>query len=126
MRLWRAQCHCGTVRFVFDGPDTLDVTDCNCSLCAMTGYEHIFVGQADLRFISGENALTSYRFGTQTAEHLFCQTCGIKPLYRPRSHPDAWSVNGRCIEGLKVGQRIAFDGQNWDENIDDLRDRLDD
>ncbi|GLQ20677.1 GFA family protein [Algimonas porphyrae] len=125
MPTYRGGCHCGAVRFEFDGPDLVDVTDCNCSLCAMTAYEHVFVPDADLRVLSGRDHLTSYRFGTQTAEHLFCQTCGIKPLYRPRSHPEAWSVNARCVEGLTIAQRIAFDGQNWDENITGLRATLD-
>ena len=120
MRTYRGQCHCGTVAFELDAPDDVDVTDCNCSLCAMTGYEHVFVAEADLRFLSGRDALVSYKFGTRTADHLFCGTCGIKPLYRPRSHPDAWSVNARCVEGLTIVRRVSFDGQNWDRNIDAL------
>lgn len=125
MPTYRGGCHCGAVTFEFDAPDTVDMTDCNCSLCVMTGYEHVFVEEADLRFLSGRDALLSYRFGTMTADHLFCGTCGIKPLYRPRSHPDAWSVNARCVEGLNIGRRVVFDGQNWDANIADLHSTLD-
>ena len=117
MATFRGQCHCGAVRFEFEAEPPVDVTDCNCSLCAMTGYEHVFVEDADLRFLSGREHLQSYRFGTKTAEHLFCRTCGIKPLYRPRSHPDAWSVNARCVDGLETGRRVAFDGRNWEASI---------
>jgi len=117
-------CHCGAVRFQFEAPKAVDVTDCDCSLCAMTGYEHVFVPQADLRFLSGEDQLTEYRFNTGQAVHMFCQTCGIKPLYRPRSHPEAWSVNLRCVDAgtLSIAKRIPFEGSEWEANIDALKD----
>jgi len=119
------QCHCGAVRFEFDGPANFDVTDCNCSICDMTGYEHVFVAVEKLRFLSGKDQLTEYRFNTGKAVHMFCRTCGIKPLYRPRSHPGAWSVNLRCIEAgqSKVNNRIAFDGRDWEGNIAGLREK---
>ena len=124
MRTYEGACHCGAVRFVFEAPDRIDVTDCNCSLCHMTAYEHVFVEEADLRFVSGRDMLTSYRFNTGQAEHLFCRVCGIKPLYRPRSHPGAWSVNARCVPGLNISGRVAFDGQNWEDNIASLHQDL--
>jgi hypothetical protein len=116
-------CHCGAVRFEFDAPPVVDVTVCNCSICDMTGYAHVFVAKENLRFLLGEDHLTEYRFNTGQALHMFCQTCGIKPLYGPRSHPESWSVNLRCIEAgtLTVGKRIAFDGQDWEGNIAGLR-----
>lgn len=125
MATYTGGCHCGTVRFEFEAPDSVDVTDCNCSLCAMTGHEHVFVDAADLRFLSGRDTLVSYQFGSMTADHLFCGTCGIKSVYRPRSHPGGWSVNGRCVEGLTVARRIAFDGQNWEDRISGLHKDLD-
>lgn len=119
MVLHKGSCHCGAVQFEFDAPAKVDVTDCNCSMCSMMGYEHVFVPQDNLRFLSGESALTEYRFNTGQAVHMFCKTCGIKPLYRPRSHPEAWSVNLRCVENgtLTIAKRIAFDGQDWEGNI---------
>ena len=47
---------------------------------------------------SGEDRLTSYRFGTGAANHLFCAVCGVKSFYQPRSHPDAWSVNLNALD----------------------------
>jgi hypothetical protein len=29
------------------------------------------------------------------------------------------------VDGLTIGRRIAFDGQNWDESIGGLRNALD-
>ena len=49
-------------------------------------------------------------------KHLFCRTCGVKSFYRPRSNPDGWSVNARCLDDrAALDLRIeAFDGQNWE------------
>jgi len=118
-------CHCGAVRFEFDAPAAVDVTDCSCSMCDMTGHEHVFIDEADLRFLSGEGELTEYRFNTGQAVHMFCRTCGIKPLYRPRSHPGAWSVNLRCVDAgtMTIANRIAFDGRDWEGNIAELKEQ---
>ncbi|MBC7986345.1 MAG: GFA family protein [Sphingomonadaceae bacterium] len=111
-------CHCGAVRFeaeVRENPVTL--LDCNCSMCAKTGFLHMIVPHADFRMTAGEGELTSYRFGMRTAGHLFCRTCGIKSFYQPRSHPDAWSVNFRALDGGHgLETRVTpFDGRNWEE-----------
>ena len=123
MILHKGKCHCGAVSFEFDAPASVDVTDCNCSMCDMTAYAHVFIPHENLRFLSGEDQLTEYRFNTGAAVHMFCRTCGIKPLYRPRSHPEAWSVNLRCVEAgtLTAARRIPFDGRDWDGNIAALR-----
>ena len=119
----KGQCHCGAVQFTFTAPATIDVTECDCSICNMTAYQHIFIPQGDLKFTSGEENLSLYTFNTGAAKHLFCKTCGIKPLYIPRSHPECYSVNLRCITPgtLSVGKRIPFSGSNWESNIAELK-----
>src|SRR5580765_6327612 len=109
-------CHCGAVRFEADVSSKVTVLDCNCSICAKTGYRHLIVPHCDFRLLGGAEALTSYRFGTCAAEHLFCSRCGIKSFYQPRSHPDAWSVNLNALDdvsGLAITVK-PFDGRNWD------------
>lgn len=117
-----ATCHCGAVKLNFEAPETMAVTHCNCSICNMTGYEHVFVPQGDAA-IDGEENLSLYRFGTGAAQHYFCKICGIKPFYIPKSHPEDYSVNLRCIKGgtITPSETIEFDGQNWESNIDSLR-----
>lgn len=119
----RGGCHCGTVRFQFRAPAQTSMTICNCSMCRLTAYQHVFIPQTELTFLSGEDHLSLYTFNTGAAKHLFCQTCGIKPLYIPRSHPDSYSVNYRCIDAgtMTITETIQFDGGNWDANIADLR-----
>jgi hypothetical protein len=109
-------CHCGAVRFLAELPDEpVPALDCNCSVCSMTGFLHIMVPHDHFELLTGRNALTSYRFGTGAAEHLFCSVCGVKSFYQPRSHPDAWSVNANCFDApidLAIEQ---FDGRNWEQ-----------
>jgi hypothetical protein len=109
-------CHCGKVRFAIQVAPPLELLDCNCSICSRTGYLHLIVPRGEFTLLSGTESLVSYRFGGGAAEHLFCRNCGIKSFYQPRSHPQAWSVNFRCLDprhGLQPEIR-AFDGQNWE------------
>ena len=112
----RGGCHCGAVAFEVDAPASVTVQDCNCSLCRMTGYLHLIVPANRFRLLHGQDALTTYTFNTGTAKHLFCRRCGIKSFYLPRSNPDGWSVNLRCVDRstLESVSVEPFDGQNWE------------
>ena len=75
-----------------------------------------------LPLLRGEEVLSTYRFNTQTAQHTFCSLCGIKSFYVPRSHPDGYSVNARCLDEATVRSlRIdTFDGRHWEDNVGQL------
>ena len=81
----------------------------------MTGFLHIMVPHDEFVLEQGEDKLTSYRFGTGTAEHLFCSVCGVKSFYQPRSHPDAWSVNAQCLDEPVELAIEKFDGRHWEQ-----------
>lgn len=98
----RGGCHCGTVAFEVDAPARITVSDCNCSICRMTGYLHLIVPRSRFRLLHGAEELTEYRFNTGAARHLFCRRCGIKAFYVPRSNPDGYSVNARCLDPATV------------------------
>ncbi len=98
----RGGCHCGAVAFEVQAPGRLTVSDCNCSICRMSGYQHLIVPRARFRLLQGAESLTEYRFNTGTARHLFCRHCGIKSFYVPRSNPDGYSVNARCLDPATV------------------------
>jgi hypothetical protein len=105
------------VRFEVIAPAVLQVSNCNCSICAKSGYLHLTVPQSRFRLLQGSDVLTTYQFNTGTARHLFCSVCGIKSFYVPRSHPDGFSVNARCldegtVERLEVA---AANGREWEK-----------
>lgn len=115
-------CHCGAVRFTVRAPADLDVVECNCSICRRTAYLHLIVPARAFTLLQGEDALVAYTFNTGTARHLFCRTCGIKSFYVPRSHPDGYSVNARCLdEGTVRTLRVTpFDGRQWEAHAESL------
>jgi hypothetical protein len=121
----RGGCHCGRVRFEVDAPHDLDVTYCNCSICSMTGFLHLIVPAARFRLLTPRDQLATYTFNTGVARHYFCRTCGIKSFYVPRSNPDGFSVNVRCLDEGSFGEvRITdFDGRNWEAHGSKLAER---
>ncbi len=68
----------------------------------MSGYLHLIVPQGRFRLLRGAELLTEYRFNTGTARHLFCARCGVKSFYVPRSNPDGYSINVRCLDPSTV------------------------
>ena len=109
-------CHCKKVQYSFFCPGEVSILVCNCSICCLIDYQHLFIEQAKFHLVNGQKSLNSYQFGTNTAEHLFCRRCGIKSFYRPRSHPDSISINFRCVSvPPKIKQIIDFDGRNHEE-----------
>jgi hypothetical protein len=117
-------CHCGAVRFEAETPPEVEVLECNCSICAATGFRHLIVPHAAFRLLGGDDALTSYRFGTGAANHLFCSICGIKSFYQPRSHPEAWSLNLNALDDISALRVTVkpFDGRNWEQAAAALHD----
>ena len=121
MRIFTGGCHCGRVRFEVTA-DLVRVVDCNCSICGRKGYLHHIVPRERFRLLAGADALATYRFGTMTAQHHFCRTCGGASFYVPRSHPDRIDVNVRCLDGVDIEQLAVtrFNGRNWEASIGTL------
>jgi hypothetical protein len=116
-------CHCGRVRFEVLAPAKLEVSECNCSICAKSGYLHLIVPADRFTFIRGREALTTYTFNTGVAKHHFCSSCGVKSFYIPRSHPDGVSVNARCIDlgTIESMSVFPFNGREWEASRAALR-----
>ncbi len=124
MKTYTGGCHCGKVRFEVDAAEEIVVSDCNCSICRMLGYLHLIVPKESFRLLKGADDLTTYTFNTAVAQHYFCSDCGIKSFYIPRSHPDAISVNARCLdEADMIEMKVEpFDGVNWEVANKNLHD----
>ncbi|MBZ8183031.1 GFA family protein [Oscillatoria salina] len=119
---YQGGCHCGAIRFqvVVDKHEGLE---CNCSICRKKGFLHLIVPPAQFELLKGADCLSTYTFNTGTARHTFCRVCGIHPFYRPRSHPDAYDVNIRCLDGdlLSRFEIEFFDGAHWEANVEKIR-----
>lgn len=115
-------CHCGAVHWEAELPDAIVADECNCSICAQVGYQHVIVPKSKLRLVKGDDNLIEYRFNTGAAKHWFCKTCGVKSFYVPRSNPDGYSLNLRCMDAAQFSSvRVRpFDGRNWEENAGKL------
>ncbi len=116
---WRGGgCHCGAVCFEVQTPDVVEVENCNCSICARTGFLHLIVPASRFRLLQGSERITTYTFNTGAAKHMFCAVCGVKSFYVPRSNPDGFSVNLRCLDDPKSFAEVRivdFDGRgDWD------------
>ena len=122
LRTRKGGCHCGAVRFEVQTPDEIELVDCNCSMCAKTGYLHLIVPKARFKLTKGNTKLTTYTFNTGAAKHMFCSVCGIKSFYIPRSHPDGYSINFRCLDKTEFHSIITteFDGRQWEDNAASL------
>ncbi|HTG64500.1 MAG TPA: GFA family protein [Sphingomicrobium sp.] len=113
-----ASCHCGraTIRL----PRTPEsVTQCNCSLCAKTGFRGVYFPSDELE-IEGE--FDSYVRDDLKQAYLAnhrCAHCGIPTHWTPLGEPphDRVGVNARLIDqamldGVPVQE---VDGASWDE-----------
>lgn len=116
-------CHCGAVRFRATADLSAPVLACNCSICHKVGFLHVIVPEPEFQLLGEWEALSLYEFNSGIAKHWFCPTCGVKPFYRPRSHPEDISVNGRCIDDLELADLdiTPFDGRNWEANVAQIR-----
>jgi hypothetical protein len=113
--IYRGTCHCGSVQLEVEAPQRINCQECNCSICSKSGVLHLIVPKSKFKLLSGEDNLTTYTFNTGIAQHKFCKTCGVKSFYIPRSNPDGYDVNVRCLEPQPTDLVIEpFDGKNWE------------
>jgi hypothetical protein len=109
-------CHCGAVRFQVEADLSQPVMECDCSHCSRKGFLLTLVPVAQFKLLSGEDALTEYRFNKEHVAHQFCRTCGVQSFAAGKM-PDGTevrSVNVRCLDDVDVGGLTItqFDGKS--------------
>lgn len=113
---YRGSCHCGAVRFAFEGEAITKGLRCNCSLCARKGamMTHEVIAPEKFTIEAQQGALGLYQFGVKTAKHYFCRQCGIYPFHESSRKAGHYRVNLGCIDGIDTFALDAdvFDGKN--------------
>ena len=119
LRSYEGGCHCGRVRFRIEVDLAENVIgECDCSICTKKGILHLPVHRDRMQVLSGAGDLSTYTFGTGTAKHTFCRHCGIHTFYQPRSDPENYSVNARCLDDYDpatMQPKRLFEGKNWED-----------
>jgi hypothetical protein len=117
----KVTCHCGAVELaVHLGQDLSFAKRCDCSFCCRRGTPAVTVPFDGLRIVRGEENLTLYSFGTHTAKHYFCKTCGIYTHHRRRSDPNEYGVNMGAIDGVNPAE---YEPIGWNDGVNHPSDR---
>ncbi len=116
MNHYEGSCHCGAVRFSYDGEAIERGLRCNCSLCARKGAMMTAEAIPPDRFSidAKSDALGLYQFGDKTAKHYFCKHCGIYTFHQTVRVPGHYRANIGCIESVDAFtlQADVFDGKH--------------
>lgn len=99
MKTFQGSCHCQAVKFEIK-TDLAELTTCDCSICTKKNALMVKVHESAMTIFSGQESLTTYQFHTHTAEHYFCNVCGIYPFHRKRVTPDFYGINVFCLKGF--------------------------
>jgi hypothetical protein len=114
-------CHCGNIALTLDwrgDPDAIPARACGCSFCRMHGGVWTSDPGSRLEVAVRDRALVStYAFGTGTADFHVCTRCGVVPLVTceiaGRLHA---VVNINALEGLEPSRlrpaASSFDGED--------------
>ncbi|MBT4872946.1 MAG: GFA family protein [Marinovum sp.] len=112
----KATCHCRAVELDVTLTEGLEkVRRCDCSFCARRGAIAVSAPIDGVKIVEGSNNLTLYQWGTKTAKHYFCKTCGIYTHHQRRSNPNEFGVNVAILEGInprQLGEIPWVDGIN--------------
>ncbi len=117
----KVTCHCGAVELRVTLSDGLNsARRCDCSFCRRRGAPAVSVNVGDLEVVKGEENLTLYSFGTNTAKHHFCKVCGIYTHHQRRSNPNEYGVNMGGIDGVNPAE---FEPIIWHDGVNHPSDR---
>ena len=120
------KCHCGNISFALawdPDPKQIPARACSCSFCVKHGgvWTSNPAGSLEVT-IADRSLLTTYAFGTKTAEFNVCARCGIVPLVTSRIDGNLYavvSVNAfeNVDPALLSKAPASFDGEGTDDRL---------
>ena len=113
---YEGSCHCGAIKFSYDGEEITRGLRCTCSICRRKGamMSPEAIPQENLKIEAAPEDLGLYEFGNKVAKHYFCKRCGIYTHNVMFRFPDKCRVNLGCIDDLDTSgfEVDVFDGKN--------------
>ncbi len=113
---YQGSCHCGAIKFSYEGEKIEKGLNCTCSICKRKGVAMSpeVIPENNLNIDAEDHALGLYQFGAKTAKHFFCKKCGIYPFHETARAPGHYRVNLGCIDNIDalLLEVDIFDGKN--------------
>lgn len=114
-------CHCGAVELrVTPSIPLSEARHCDCSFCRRRAAATVTVPLDALEIVKGADNLSLYTWGTGTAKHHFCKTCGIYTHHQRRSNPNEYGVNLGGLEGVNPAE---LEPLPWYDGVNHPKDR---
>ncbi len=113
---YSGSCHCGAIKFSYEGDEITAGLRCNCSICSRKGAMMSPEAIPEDAFKVEANAedLGLYQFDSRIARHYFCRRCGIYTHNETARMPGHYRVNLGCVDDLDTSgfEVTVFDGKN--------------
>jgi hypothetical protein len=125
MNIYAGGCHCQKLRYTLYWPDKgpLPARRCACSYCTRFNGTWTSHSNARLDLNFSDTDETNYRFGTQTADFVFCRSCGVMLVAmctldgRLRAVVNVHTLDP--VQGLAFETADSdFDGESVDQRLD--------
>ena len=109
-------CHCAAIKFRFKSPplETLEIMNCNCSICLKNGYLNIYPKLKDFEFVKGEDTMKDYEFASCRVAHKFCPNCGSTLFVVPKEEGNDMLVVNVCFAILaRQSEALTMERYVW-------------
>jgi len=115
------RCHCGNISFTLTwlpDPAEIPARACSCSFCVKHGGLWTSCPTGSLRVVvERPTRVSTYVFGTRTADFHVCSDCGVVPVVTSRIDGRLYAVvNVNTFEGVDPASLrrtpAAFDGED--------------
>ena len=135
--LIRGSCHCRNIRFVFRWPQSeseVPVRECGCTFCQKHAGAWTSHRGSELAVDVDDRSLVStYRFGTGTADFYLCSVCGLASFVLSEIDGNRYAVvnvntfddvgglsffrSKSNFDGEETGSRLERRQRNWIPNV---------